>query len=352
MEFPRCEYDSCKSEAQFYLKQRKMYVCSFDKDNDQSRQDTVCLTHPDSVVKLIKIIDLCRKELLMSPTIYGYLAPEEEYSGFDLTVKERTNNILSELKDAMRKKLFYKFEPLFQESQQVKEMIMNDRLYIKFCTMKTWKESVSAICGEGTQSLALVEKEISDKYNNLLEKTVSKLMTQKQTNKESYDGLENEFNLYKRKNKMKLFSRMVLLISAMMIYFCAGNIGIKYSGRSLSLQYTGDLLSSEIHDLKSKIHLKDTKINLLLTDLSTLNSTLTSPPITSPPCNSTPTCQPCNLPYIPHPPPSQPNPTNTKETEEANSAFCHKEVMKAKKKQKEFNEECRAKVRPSGQGWA
>ncbi|CAI2358787.1 unnamed protein product [Moneuplotes crassus] len=174
MDLPICKRRSCKDRSKFYILSRKLYVC-----HKHKADDSINLTPPDSIISLLKVIDQCRKELLISPKTLGYLGSEEEYSGFDTTITEAIDQIFSSLRDIASSKQFFKLEALLQEAKQLEDLVMNDQLFIKYSATKNWKEALGVIEGTVEKSAVLATKELREEYARVFKRTADKLKEQR-----------------------------------------------------------------------------------------------------------------------------------------------------------------------------
>ncbi|CAI2387124.1 unnamed protein product [Moneuplotes crassus] len=201
MKFPRCGSRSCQEESQHYLIGKKIYVCYAHKATKYSADDSIQLVPPGPTKLLLKVIDQCRKELLVSPQSHGYLAPESEYNGFDSTIKEAISHIMSSLNDAISTNQFFKLVALLQEAKNLEDFVMKDQLFIKHSVVKSWKKALAVIEGTTEKSAALVAKELREEYDRLLERTASKLKQQRDRILEEIGRTETELSIKKTKIK-------------------------------------------------------------------------------------------------------------------------------------------------------
>ncbi|CAI2385938.1 unnamed protein product [Moneuplotes crassus] len=180
MKFPRCGSESCQEESQHYLIDKKIYVCYTHKTTKYSADGSILLIPPDPIKTLLKVIDQCRKELLVSSQSHGYLGSESEHNGFDSSIREAVGNIFLSLDDAVTTRQFYKLEALLQEAKRLEDLVMNDKLFIKHSVATNWKKALSTVEGTIEKSPDLVTKELREEYNKLLERTVNKLKQQRE----------------------------------------------------------------------------------------------------------------------------------------------------------------------------
>ncbi|CAI2359058.1 unnamed protein product [Moneuplotes crassus] len=201
MKFPICEARPCKDRSQFYIIERKLYVCNTHKVAKYFTDDSIHLVPQDSVESLLKVIDQCRKELLVSPITQGYLGSEEEYNGFDTTIREAVDHISSSLRAVVLSKQFFKLEALFIEAKQLEDFIMNHELFIKHSTAKSWKEALGVVNEVVEKSSALVTKELHEEYASLFKRTADELRKQRTRILEEKSRLD--IKLSEEKNKVK-----------------------------------------------------------------------------------------------------------------------------------------------------
>ncbi|CAI2364264.1 unnamed protein product [Moneuplotes crassus] len=212
IKFPKCGSISCKSKSQHYLHAQKIYVCSLHKDTEysvipslNSEVNSIPLITPDSTEMLLKVIEQCRKELLISPQSHGYLAPQEEYDALDSTIKEGMNRIISGIKTSITRKEFYKFDSLFREAKQLEDLVKNDQLFLRYSAVKNWKEAFSTIEEHIGRNVVLVSKELKEKYQDIFKATISKLHDQRhriQTQKDQEIATLNS-KLTEKKRRIK-----------------------------------------------------------------------------------------------------------------------------------------------------
>ncbi|CAI2387198.1 unnamed protein product [Moneuplotes crassus] len=179
MRLPICEIGSCQNESQDYIVDKEVYVCHAHKVAKYSSDDSIHLISPESVELLLKVIDQCREEVLVSSQLQGYLAPESEYRKFDTCMTEEIEGISSSLETAIRTKQFLKLEALFHEAKKLETSIMNEQLFIKHSTVRSWKKALAVVDGTLQKNGALFVKELREKYGNLFETTTSNFKNQK-----------------------------------------------------------------------------------------------------------------------------------------------------------------------------
>ncbi|CAI2361610.1 unnamed protein product [Moneuplotes crassus] len=268
MKFPICHQPTCEAEAQYYLMDKKVYVCAVDRDTQYSKEHSLKLVQPESVKILLRVINQCRKELVLDQEIRDknrlMLSPQEESKGFEMAIKEQSEDVLSRLKEAVECKEYYKFRLLLKEARQIEDMITNDPIFIKHAINTTWKNSMSIARGEEDQSIAFIKKEAEQRYAALVVKTSKTIEAER---KESY--LKRKALKQKHENDMKndkktLYSSIFFLIGILVMYLFFSNFEIKYSDQCLSFRYLKGVSYSKFNNLR----LKYSKARSMILDLN------------------------------------------------------------------------------------
>ncbi|CAI2387051.1 unnamed protein product [Moneuplotes crassus] len=170
---------ACTTDSLFYLSQKKLYLCSLHRDLKYSEEEAIRLVPPESAKMLLKVIDYCRKEVGVSLATYGNLVPASDCSSFNLNLQESLTDISSRLKDCICRKQYFKLEGLLREAKQLEDLLMNDKVFLKFSAAKNWKEAFDGIEGVREKTIDEIIKDLDKKYANILKITVKKLQEQR-----------------------------------------------------------------------------------------------------------------------------------------------------------------------------
>ncbi|CAI2361238.1 unnamed protein product [Moneuplotes crassus] len=213
MKFPNCEASSCKSQSQHYIPRMEIYACTLHRDTEYSyfNHNSIPLESPESTKLLLKVIEQCRKDLLISPQMFGYLGPESEYSALNSTLVEGREHIINELQRAIENHDFPAFYYISKEAKQLKDLLMNDQIFMKHSAAKGWKDSYAVLEGSGKESAEFIKVELKEKYDKLLKATSAGLRQQRhrileQTEQEKLicDGEVKEVKNKLTKKKQKI----------------------------------------------------------------------------------------------------------------------------------------------------
>ncbi|CAI2364035.1 unnamed protein product [Moneuplotes crassus] len=224
MKLPICEIGSCQNKSQDYIVDKEAYVCHTHKVAKYSSEDSIHLASPDSVELLLKVIDQCREEVLVSPKTLGYLAPESEYNIFNTTIQEAVGHISSSLEAAVRTRQFLKLKDLLQEVKELKDFIMDDQLFIKHSTVKSWNDAFAVVencrkecftCNERTWRVRKdrIIEEISELIKKLPEeKTIVKASKEelKEQDKYNIQDFKTQKERYKEKKEGMISTQLPL----------------------------------------------------------------------------------------------------------------------------------------------
>ncbi|CAI2359334.1 unnamed protein product [Moneuplotes crassus] len=238
MKLPNCQGCPCRSESQYYLYKSGKYVCekakNFQAQGKHRAQKSIRLTYPEKVSKIIIRIDQCRKELEASvyqiPQIqnisscdYGEgpqalpmnssqsfsknicsdesssLLPQQEISelkSLAFLIKEQTEEMSFQLKQAVTDKKYYIFAHILAEALQLEQMINSDKIFINYSLQKTWKEADDVLNGKTEESSALMTMKANQRYTDLLSNTIKqnsqKMDKLKHDHQEKVEQLERE----------------------------------------------------------------------------------------------------------------------------------------------------------------
>ncbi|CAI2386037.1 unnamed protein product [Moneuplotes crassus] len=170
---------ACTTDSLFYLSQKKLYLCSLHRDLKYSEEEAIRLVPPESAKMLLKVIDYCRKEVGVSLATYSNLVPASDCSSFNLNLQESLTDISSRLQDCICRKQYFKLEGLLREAKQLEDLLMNDKVFLKFSAAKNWKEAFDGIEGVREKTIDEIIKDLDKKYANILKITTKKLQEQR-----------------------------------------------------------------------------------------------------------------------------------------------------------------------------
>ncbi|CAI2361535.1 unnamed protein product [Moneuplotes crassus] len=159
----------------------EIYACTLHRDTEYSyfNHNSIPLESPESTKLLLKVIEQCRKDLLISPQVFGYLGPESEYSALNSTLVEGREDIINKLQRAIEKHDFPSFYYISKEAKQLKDLLMNDQIFMKHSAAKSWKDSYAVLEGSGKESAEFIKVELKEKYDKLLKATSAGLQQQR-----------------------------------------------------------------------------------------------------------------------------------------------------------------------------
>ncbi|CAI2359873.1 unnamed protein product [Moneuplotes crassus] len=162
MDFLKCQDIGCESQAQFYLNERKMCICSDDRDSKYSDQEATPLASSNSVIKFLKTINQCINELGRLPRIQGDATLEKEFEEFSNDIKNQINYIFQKLSDASENKEYYLYNICLKEAQDIKALLLNHNLFFKVISENIWENAFDFVNKQNNSVFELIEVKSKD----------------------------------------------------------------------------------------------------------------------------------------------------------------------------------------------
>ncbi|CAI2387079.1 unnamed protein product [Moneuplotes crassus] len=185
----KCQHGACRAPAQAYLNAKGIYVCGKDMAEHYYDDESTHLVTPKQINNLIKAIMILSKEMLVFSQRIDQVEYAEKYANLAHFVEDSVSHIAKKLEVFTRKGKLYKLPSLLQDAKNLKEQIVSDELYLKFCVPSHWEHITKISEGVADKSQELTVKELTEKYDYLVSITSAALRKQrdektKQTNQE------------------------------------------------------------------------------------------------------------------------------------------------------------------------
>ncbi|CAI2368072.1 unnamed protein product [Moneuplotes crassus] len=141
METVQCNYDQCTDQADLYLEDMDVYICTAHHEAELSTEPAVPLTEPESVRKVVRVVKEALRSFVSFTEVHFRGRVPPDYQNVFQQVETEIQRILSDLHEALTEGFHYKVASLLEDSTKLEERLRENELYVTFSVKKTWRQA-------------------------------------------------------------------------------------------------------------------------------------------------------------------------------------------------------------------
>ncbi|CAI2361902.1 unnamed protein product [Moneuplotes crassus] len=164
MKFPKCQHKGCREAAACYLSEKKLYLCQQHRFAQYPEDNSVLLVDDSTVETNLKAIQICSKDFLAFTQMLNNGSISADEDDLSKTIKGELNYISDELKEAQKTCKYYEFCELLGKTLDIKDVLEQHHLYVKYLVTRAWNKSLSIAKGKSLKSSEVVEMELKREY--------------------------------------------------------------------------------------------------------------------------------------------------------------------------------------------